>query len=141
MVPKTLNQKLRTVDQRLAKVDRKLGFLQGRLYFRSAPTDEWQEVPIFSLEDGGVTPKNAATGEEISARRYTAKVNRDWLDVSQGKLGFWAIRVRDGDTLLKVEKENERTADLDTFGVLEFRVTQEIAIKMGGDRARHSRHN
>lgn len=141
MVPRNLNQKLRGVDQRLAKIDRKLGFLQGRLYFRVAPTDEWQEVPIFSLEDGGVTPKNVATGEEISARRYTAKINRDWFDANQGKLGFWAIRVRDGDTLLKVEKENERTANLDTFGVLEFRITQEIFVQMGGDRARYSRNN
>lgn len=141
MVPRNLNQKLRDVDQRLAKIDRKLGYLQGRLYFRSAPTEEWEEVPSFSLEDGGVTPKNAATGEEISARRYTAKVNRDWLDANQGKLGFWAIRVRDGDTLLKVEKENERTANLDTFGVLEFRITQEIFVQMGGDRARYSRNN
>ena len=141
MVPRNVNQKLRAVDQRLAKVDRKLGFLQGRLYFRSAPTDEWQEVPIFSLEDGGVTPKNVATGEELSARRYTAKVNRDWLDANQGKLGGWAIRVKDGDLLLKVEKENERVAAMDTFGVLDFRVTQEIFIQMGGDRARYSRNN
>lgn len=125
-----VNKRLRQIDTRTARISRRLGFLQTRLYFQPV-NGSWGEVPILQAVDGGMTPKNLKTGEEISAHRYSVQVGRDWLDANAAISGIWAI-APDGIEANKMlcELEGASVKDTDTFGSLDFRIAQTIAVDL-----------
>lgn len=138
-MPKTVAQKLRKVDHRISLIDRKLGFLSSRIYFNPNGLPDWEEVEIFKFQDLGVTPKNVATGEELSAHRFTVSVSKDWLESHAGLDGIWGVSR--GDTgvkakaiplsipaIIECETESEGYQDSDTFGTVVLRVIQSISI-------------
>lgn len=138
-MPKTVATRIRRVDRRVANISRKLGFLSSRAYFNPNGLPDWEEVGIFKFQDLGVTPKNVATGEELSAHRFTVAVSRDWLESHAGLDGIWGISR--GDTgvkanviplsisaIIECETESEEYQDNDTFGTVVLRVIQSISI-------------
>jgi hypothetical protein len=127
---KTVNQRLRRVDQRISNIDRRLGFLEGQLYFKPAGTTDWTIVDTFSHIDNGISPQNITTGEQISAHRFTVKVNRDWIDAHIGEYGAWGLQQSSTDPILYVEKESETVQDSDTFGTMTFRISQNISVPL-----------
>jgi hypothetical protein len=142
-MPKTVAKRIRRVDRHIASIDRRLGFLASRAFFNPNGLPDWEEVEIFAFQDLGVTPKNVATGEELSAHRFTIQVSRDWLESHTGLDGIWGIsREESGtkakanpllvETIVECESESEDYQDKDTYGTVVLRVIQSIFIPGSG---------
>jgi len=125
----SVNTKLRKVGRKIASIDRRLGFLSTRLYFKPIAQD-WLEVTAIGIIDNGTSAQNLKTGEEVYAHRYTVKIDRDWLDFYAGVEGQWSI-APDGSLLnrLLCDLESQIINDKDTFGTLEFRVSQAVLVE------------